>query len=102
MVGEHRLDYFIYDLIDGKRKYKVFRLENMQSNPYIRFKIVGGPHEGLSIRFSSIKGNNEIHDHKVITNFSDEKYKKAGLAWSSEMYTHENSKNLIFQNIQWA
>ena len=66
----HPLDYYVYDLIEGKRKYNVYRLENMQTNPYIRFKIVGGAHEGLSIRFSTMKANYKIHDHKIMTEFS--------------------------------
>jgi len=37
-----------------------------------------------------------------------QKYKQAGLAWSSEMYTIDNpesgdcNRNQIYQNIQWA
>jgi len=100
--------YFVYDYIDTRRRYNIYRLENVQTNPYIRFKIVGGPHEGLSIRFSTIKENMKIHDHKIMSEFSMEKYKQAGLAWSSEIYTIDNpessdkNKNQIYQNIQWA
>jgi hypothetical protein len=58
-----RLQYYVYDVIENRKRYGVYRLENMQTNPYIRFKIVGGPHEGLSIRFSTMKANYKIHDH---------------------------------------
>ena len=63
-------DYLVYDLIETKRKYNIYRLENQQTNPYVRFKIVGGAHEGLSIRFSTVKNNFKIHDHKIMTEFS--------------------------------
>jgi len=64
------LDYYVYDVIDEKKKYNVYRLENMQTNPYIRFKIVGGDHQGLNIRFSTVKANYKIHDHKIMTDFT--------------------------------
>lgn len=98
MIGNHPLNYYVYDLITNIhnkqiKKYNVYRLENIQTNPYIRFKIIGGPHEGLSIRFSTVKQNYKIHDHKIMTDYTHNKYKQAGLAWSSELYTLDNSQN---------
>ena len=89
-------DYFVYDYIDNKRKYNIFRLENEQVNPYIRFKIVGGCHKGLSIRFSTMKGNYKIHDHKIMTEFSGSLYRQAGVAWSSDLYKLENPETAEF------
>jgi hypothetical protein len=80
MMHEHKLNYYVYDLITNKRgkiekKHNVYRLENIQTNPYVRFKMVGGPHEGLSIRFSTVKANYKIYDHKIMTEFSPQQYK---------------------------
>ena len=45
-MDDNTEDYFVYDWIDKKdgfRKiYNVCRLENKQTNPFIRFMIVGG------------------------------------------------------------
>ena len=68
--------------------------------------MVGGDHQGLSIRFSTMKANYKIHDHKIMSDFTPSLYKQAGLAWSSEMYTlkgsETNNETQIYQNLQWA
>ena len=49
---DQRANYHVYDIIEEKRRYNIFRLENENVNPFIRFKIIGCKHEGLCIRFS--------------------------------------------------
>ena len=81
--------YFVYDLIFNgtdpgnadpgnenryEKRYNIARLENKADNPFIRFKIVGGWNEGLSIRFSRFDTDEKIHDFKIMTYFSEEKY----------------------------
>lgn len=54
VTPEDKMNYHVYDYIEEKRKYNIYRLENENVNPFIRFKIVGCKHHGLSIRFSRL------------------------------------------------
>jgi hypothetical protein len=87
--------YYVYDEITLEdkqlgpvieKRYNIARLENKADNPFIRFKIVGGWNEGLSIRFSRFDNDAKICEFKIMTYFSEEKYTNAGLAWSSSLY----------------
>ena len=83
--------------------YSVGRVENKADNPYIRVKMVGGENIGLSMRFSTFDNDITIHDFKLMTNFSQNRYVNAGLAWSSALYKlpeiKKAHKNKICQNI---
>jgi hypothetical protein len=78
--------YKVFDIINGKNEYNIARIENKADNPHIRFRIVGGWGQGLSIRFSTFDKDEEITDFKIMTYYSNEKYVNAGLAWSSSLY----------------
>tara|TARA_B110000285_G_C15139385_1_gene629666 strand:- start:3407 stop:3877 length:471 start_codon:yes stop_codon:yes gene_type:complete len=79
-------EYRVFDFINNKREYNIARIENKVDNPYIRFRIVGGWNEGLSIRFTTFDKDEFITDFKIMTYFSEEKYTNAGLAWCSSLY----------------
>lgn len=99
-------DYYVYDHIctdptslhitsyeepqAADKLFNVARVENKADNPYIRFRIFGGPDKGLQISFSRFKDDEHISNFQVMTYFSMERYRSAGLSWSSPMYKINN------------
>jgi hypothetical protein len=47
-----REKYFVFDKIENKIRYDVFRIENRNCNPFVRFKVVGDRDIGLNIQFT--------------------------------------------------
>lgn len=65
---------YVFDIVDFKRRYNIYRLENSATNPFIRFKVIGCKHDGLSIRFSRFDNDATICDIKVATEYTYKKY----------------------------
>lgn len=53
-------NYFVFDIINGERRYDVPRIETGQNNRDIRFKLRGGDNEGLSLIITDYHNDEEI------------------------------------------
>lgn len=90
---EREKNYFVFDWINGVKKYDVPRIEAFQNNKEIRFKIRGGEGEGMFLTINDYESDQELSCKKLSDYFDINLYKNTGVAWSSAMYTLEKHSN---------
>lgn len=85
--------YYVFDWINGEKKYDVPRIESGTNNREIRFKIRGGHKIGIILQLTDYF-TDEVLTEKILTDdFSSEMYNNVGIAWSSQQYTLEKHLN---------
>ena len=79
--------YKVYDIVNGKMKYDIPRIENMSDNSQIRFRLTNDRKNGLNLCLYTIKDDLELKKVLIMRQTTMEKYKLSCVCWSSEQYT---------------